>query len=161
MFHHAGIDGDDRVAIEKAYLEGNINVICCTSTLAVGVNLPCHMVIIKNTLTYEQNATKEYSDLEVMQMLGRAGRPQFDTSATAVIITTKNKAKRYEEMMSGQEVLESRFHLNLIEHLVSGPTIYAQYKCANDDRMLKLASELSKIESPRGGGSGERSSMFD
>lgn len=43
-FHHAGVGLDDRTAVEKAYLAGEINVICCTSTLAVGVNLPCHTV---------------------------------------------------------------------------------------------------------------------
>lgn len=73
-FHHAGLDIADRHAIEKGFLEGQINVICCTSTLAVGVNLPCHMVIMKNTVCFTDEGLKEYSDLEVMQMLGRAGR---------------------------------------------------------------------------------------
>ncbi|TKA75857.1 hypothetical protein B0A49_03310 [Cryomyces minteri] len=118
-FHHAGIDGSDRAIIEKAYLQGGVNVICCTSTLAVGVNLPCHFVIIKNTACY-MNALvgcKEYSDLEMMQMLGRAGRPQFDDSAVAVIMTRLEKVRHYEKMVSGQEILESRLHLNLIDHL--------------------------------------------
>lgn len=50
---------------------------------------------------------KEYSDLEVMQMLGRAGRPQFDNTAVAVIMTKQEKVKKYEKMVSGQEILES------------------------------------------------------
>jgi len=116
-FHHAGLDGPDKVAVEKGFLEGQINVICCTSTLAVGVNLPCHMVIIKNTVSYQNDGIKEYGDLEVMQMLGRAGRPQFDTSAVAVIITKQEKVKRYEKLVSGEELLESCLHLNLIDHL--------------------------------------------
>lgn len=36
-----------------------------------------------------------------------SGRPQYDDSAVAVIITKQEKAKRYEKMMSGEEVLES------------------------------------------------------
>lgn len=116
-FHHAGIDSDDRIKIEKAYLDGELSVICCTSTLAVGVNLPCHMVIIKNTVGFAQGGPQEYSDLEVMQMLGRAGRPQFDDSAIAVIMTKQNKVRKYEMMVTGQEVLESTLHLNLIDHL--------------------------------------------
>ena len=116
-FHHAGLDGRDRTAVEKGFLEGQVNVICCTSTLAVGVNLPCHMVIIKNTVSYQDDGIKEYADLEIMQMLGRAGRPQFDTSAVAVIITKQEKVKRYEKLVSGEEVLESCLHLNLIDHL--------------------------------------------
>lgn len=73
-FHHAGLDSSDRQAVEKGFLEGHINVICCTSTLAVGVNLPCHLVIIKGTVTFQEEGLKEYADLEIMQMLGRAGR---------------------------------------------------------------------------------------
>ncbi len=107
-FHHAGLTIQDRNIVEKAYLEGEINVICCTSTLAVGVNLPCHMAIVKNTVTYQQaGGCKEYSDLEIMQMLGRAGRPQFDDSAVAVIMTRLQRVPYYEKMISGQEILES------------------------------------------------------
>ena len=75
----------------------------------MGVNLPCHMVIIKGTVTYQSSnvGCKEYSDLEVMQMLGRAGRPQFDDSAVAVIMTRSHLAAHYEKMITGQEVLES------------------------------------------------------
>ena len=116
-FHHAGLDGSDRHAVETGFLEGQINVICCTSTLAVGVNLPCHMVIIKNTVSFQDDGIKEYADLEIMQMLGRAGRPQYDTTAVAVIITKQEKIKKYEKLVSGEELLESCLHLNLIEHL--------------------------------------------
>ena len=73
-YHHAGLGIGDRNAVEKGYLSGDISVICCTSTLAVGVNLPCHLVIIKNTMSYQDEGLKEYADLELMQMLGRAGR---------------------------------------------------------------------------------------
>ena len=105
--HHAGLSHEDRAAVERGFLEGNVNVICCTSTLAIGVNLPCHFVIIKNTMSYSQEGMKECSDLEVMQMLGRAGRPQFDKDAIAIIMTRQEKVKRYEKMVSGQEVVES------------------------------------------------------
>lgn len=49
-----------------------------TSTLAWGVNLPAHTVIIKGTQIYipEKGKWTELSHLDVMQMLGRAGRPQ-------------------------------------------------------------------------------------
>ncbi|KAI9714439.1 MAG: Sec63 [Bogoriella megaspora] len=118
-FHHAGVQQIDRHNVENGFLNGDINVICCTGTLAMGVNLPCHLVIIKGTVTYQNQsgATQEYSDLEIMQMLGRAGRPQFDDSAVAVIMTRSEKVKHYEKMVSGQEILESCLHRNLIEHL--------------------------------------------
>jgi hypothetical protein len=108
-FHHAGLDLNDRTGIEGAFLRGDISVICCTSTLAMGVNLPCHLVIIKNTVTWNGAGAAEYSDLEVMQMLGRAGRPQFDTSGVAVIMTRQEKVRHYELMVTGNQLLESRY----------------------------------------------------
>lgn len=50
-------------------------------------------------------------------MLGRAGRPQFEQSACAVILTREARVEHYNQMVSGQEPLESCLHLNLIEHL--------------------------------------------
>ena len=129
-FHHAGLDGSDRHIVEQGFLDGQVNVICCTSTLALGVNLPCHMVIIKNTVSYQDDCIREYADLEIMQMLGRAGRPQFDSTAVAVIITKQEKVKKYEKLVSGEELLESSLHLNLIDHLnaeIALGTIYDIY----------------------------------
>jgi ATP-dependent DNA helicase HFM1/MER3 len=83
----------------------------------VGVNLPCYLVIIKGTLTWQESGCRAYTDLEIMQMLGRAGRPQFETSAVAVIITKSERVNYFEKMVSGQEYLESCLHQNLINHL--------------------------------------------
>jgi ATP-dependent DNA helicase HFM1/MER3 len=116
-FHHAGLDLDDRMLVEKGFIVGDINVICCTSTLAVGVNLPCHLVIIKNTMAWSAEGLQEYSDLEMMQMLGRAGRPQYDDSAVAVIMTRQAKVRRYEMLVTGQDLIESKLHLNLVDHM--------------------------------------------
>ena len=63
-----------------------------TSTLAMGVNLPAHLVVVKSTQHYTCGVYTEYTETQVLQMIGRAGRPQFDTSATAVIMT-KTKTK--------------------------------------------------------------------
>ena len=60
-----------------------------TATLAWGVNLPAHTVIIKGTQVYnpEKGAWGELSPLDVMQMFGRAGRPQYDSQGEGIIIT--------------------------------------------------------------------------
>lgn len=118
-FHHAGLDAQDRRAVEQAFLDGRLNVICCTSTLAMGLNLPCHMVVLKGTTSYQEGSIAELSDLEFIQMLGRAGRPQFGNSGVAVVLTRARNKQHYEDMGSGQQILESTLHQNLIEHLNS------------------------------------------
>ena len=54
----------------------------CTATLAWGVNLPAHAVVIKGTEIYnaKQGGFVDVGILDVLQIFGRAGRPQFDTS---------------------------------------------------------------------------------
>ena len=115
--HHAGLEISDRSMVEKLFLAGHISVICATSTLAVGVNLPAHLVVLKNTLQYAGGCFEELSDLEVLQMIGRAGRPQFDQTGTAVIMTENKKVVSYENLVSGTEVLESYLHCSLLEHI--------------------------------------------
>lgn len=45
--HHAGMLRQDRNLVEKYFAAGHIKVLVCTATLAWGVNLPAHAVVIK------------------------------------------------------------------------------------------------------------------
>lgn len=45
--HHAGLSKDDRTLVEDLFADRNIQVLVSTATLAWGVNLPAHAVIIK------------------------------------------------------------------------------------------------------------------
>lgn len=124
-FHHAGMETFDRQLIEKMFLEGALLCVCCTATLAVGVNFPAHLVVIKSTLQYsKRGGYEEYQPSMVLQMIGRAGRPQFDTSGTAVIMTTESNVSLYQNLANGMAPIESSLHKSMIEHLNS--EIYLQ-----------------------------------
>lgn len=118
-FHHAGLGVSDRRLIEQNFLEGHLLVLCCTSTLAVGVNLPAHLVIIKNTFYYDEGRFKPYSESSLIQMMGRAGRPQFDTEATAVIMTKTFCRDEIEKMLTGKLIIDSHLHKFLTQHINS------------------------------------------
>ena len=45
--HHAGMLRADRNLVERLFLDGLVKVLVCTATLAWGINLPAHAVIIK------------------------------------------------------------------------------------------------------------------
>ncbi len=79
--HHAGLSRTDRDLVEELFADRHLNILVSTATLAWGVNLPAHTVIIKGTQVYspEQGRWVEISLQDIMQMLGRAGRPHFDT----------------------------------------------------------------------------------
>lgn len=81
-FHHAGMVRADRNLVEKMFMNGDVKILVATATLAWGVNLPAYAVVIKGTDVYDVNMSesKDLSILDVQQMFGRAGRPQFDTN---------------------------------------------------------------------------------
>ncbi|KAG0697011.1 DEAD-domain-containing protein [Suillus ampliporus] len=117
--HHAGLTISDRKAVEDLYLRKVLRVLLATSTLAVGVNLPAHLVVIKGVKLFQNGESKEYSDLDIMQMMGRAGRPQFDTEGVAIILCETELESKYRDLVQGTTPLESSLHMNLTEHLNS------------------------------------------
>ncbi|KAJ3343760.1 Sec63 [Gonapodya sp. JEL0774] len=114
-FHHAGLESGDRRIVERLFLDGLLRLICTTTTLAVGVNLPAHLVILKGTQQYANGKYSPYSELDIMQILGRAGRPQFDDTGVAVILTTTDRRDFYENLVTGRSVVESQLHEDLVE----------------------------------------------
>ncbi|PFH60505.1 hypothetical protein XA68_10854 [Ophiocordyceps unilateralis] len=117
--HHAGMSRIDRTDVEDLFARGAIQVLVCTATLAWGVNLPAHTVIIKGTQIYspEKGTWVELSPQDVLQMLGRAGRPQFDTYGEGIIITTQSEIQYYLSLLNQQLPIESQFVSKLVDNL--------------------------------------------
>lgn len=113
--HHAGMSRADRTLVEELFADGHVQVLVSTATLAWGVNLPAHTVIIKGTQMYnpEKGGWDELSFQDVMQMMGRAGRPQFDTFGEGIIITQHSELQYYLSLLNQQLPIESQFVNNL------------------------------------------------
>jgi pre-mRNA-splicing helicase BRR2 len=117
--HHAGMTRADRTLVEDLFADGHIKVLCSTATLAWGVNLPAHAVIIKGTQIYspEKGRWVELSPQDVLQMLGRAGRPQYDTYGEGIIITAHSELQYYLSLLNTQLPIESQFISKLADNL--------------------------------------------
>ncbi|KAK6185571.1 hypothetical protein SNE40_007775 [Patella caerulea] len=117
--HHAGMTRVDRTLVEDLFADRHIQVLVSTSTLAWGVNLPAHTVIIKGTQIYnpEKGRWVELGALDVMQMLGRAGRPQYDTKGEGIMITNHSELQYYLSLMNQQLPVESQFISKLADNL--------------------------------------------
>ncbi|XP_061675544.1 activating signal cointegrator 1 complex subunit 3 isoform X3 [Syngnathoides biaculeatus] len=117
--HHAGMLRADRNLMESMFSRGYLKVLVCTATLAWGVNLPAHAVIIKGTQIYDakRGALVDLGILDVMQIFGRAGRPQFDKYGEGTIITTHDKLSHYLTLLTQQNPIESQFLVSLADNL--------------------------------------------
>ncbi|XP_052863801.1 probable ATP-dependent DNA helicase HFM1 [Anopheles cruzii] len=115
-YHHAGLLASDRTRIESSFRSGHIAILCCTSTLCMGVNLPAYLVIIKSTFSY---TGKDYSNNYLLQMMGRAGRSEFNEHGVAVIMTTESNVDRYRKLAANMLPTESQLHNKLPELLNS------------------------------------------
>lgn len=108
--HHAGMVRSDRTLVEDLFADKHVQVLVSTATLAWGVNLPCHTVIIKGTQMYnpEQGRWVELSPLDIMQMMGRAGRYGLDSEGEGIIMTAHSELQYYLSLMNQQLPIESQ-----------------------------------------------------
>ena len=88
-FHHAGLTTGQRNKIEQMFKDGDLYCIVATPTLAQGVNLPARRVVIRDVKRWNTAAGRNMPMpiMEIKQMLGRAGRPKYDSKGDAWIIS--------------------------------------------------------------------------
>jgi helicase len=106
-FHHAGLAPKQREIIEANFKKGVIKIICCTPTLAAGVDLPAYRVIIRDLKRFSDTGWGGMASipvLEYLQMAGRAGRPKFDNVGEAIILAAKegDKERHHETYILGE-----------------------------------------------------------
>ncbi|KAG9393364.1 Activating signal cointegrator 1 complex subunit 3 ASCC3 [Carpediemonas membranifera] len=116
-FHHAGLLRRDRNLVEEVFTRGGMRVLVSTATLAWGVNLPAHTVIIKGTELYTDGGWRNIGVLDVEQIFGRAGRPQFDASGRGVLITKRDQLEPYLQRLLHKVPIESSMMATLHNHL--------------------------------------------
>jgi activating signal cointegrator complex subunit 3 len=117
--HHAGLSSRDRDTVEKLFLGGEIQVLVATATLAWGVNLPARFVIVKGTEYFDgkQSRYVDYPLTDVLQMIGRAGRPGFDTEGKALVMVEESKKSFYKKFLYLPFPVESCLEERMCENL--------------------------------------------
>ena len=117
-FHTSALEYADRDLCEQLFRGRILTVLCCTSTLAMGVNLPAFLCVVRGTRQYAGSGT--YREMErgtLLQMCGRAGRPQFDVEGRAVIMTQRSTVGAYVGLVHGTDPIESNLGLAMPEHI--------------------------------------------
>ena len=85
-YHHAALPADIQAEIEDAVRQGTIKIICATSTLTEGVNLPVRTVIISERGYYDGTKFNTFiNSVGLMNAAGRAGRAGRETEGWVVV----------------------------------------------------------------------------
>uniref|UniRef100_A0A8C9G6L8 Activating signal cointegrator 1 complex subunit 3 n=1 Tax=Pavo cristatus TaxID=9049 RepID=A0A8C9G6L8_PAVCR len=131
--HHAGMTRVDRTLVEDLFADKHIQVLVSTATLAWGVNLPAHTVIIKGTQVYspEKGRWTELGALDILQMLGRAGRPQYDTKGEGILITSHGELQYYLSLLNQQLPIESQM-VSKLPDMLNAETVLGNVQNAKD-----------------------------
>lgn len=109
-YHHAGLQNAHRAAVESAFRDRRLSVICATPTLAAGVNVPARRVVVRDQQRYTGSEMAWLPTLEVHQMCGRAGRPHLDPYGEAVLVADEGaEAALWDRYVEGEpEAVESK-----------------------------------------------------
>ncbi len=126
-FHHAGMLSAQRRLVEKLFRERKIKVIVATTTLAAGLNLPARSVVIKDIFRYDGFSSSMIPNLEVQQMLGRAGRVKFDRIGNGYIYSSTQMLEQvYASYINGEiesitsSMNEGRIRMHVLGLISSG-----------------------------------------
>ncbi len=103
-FHHAGLIQKDREYIEEAFKEKKLlKIIVATTTLAMGIDYPASWVLIKDIKRYNGAFSDLLPKNEIIQMMGRAGRPKYDTQGTSIVFCNEKDARKVvDQYFSGK-----------------------------------------------------------
>ena len=78
-FHHAGLHVQLKTLVETLYEQRLIKVLYCTSTFALGINLPAKTVVFDGLKKFDGQQVSPLKVRQFMQKAGRAGRRGLDS----------------------------------------------------------------------------------
>ncbi len=112
--HHAGHLPAWRLLVENMMINGYLDAIFSTSTVAAGVNFPARTVVIMQSDRFDGQRFIDMTATEFHQMTGRCGRRGLDKVGFIVMIPGKylDISLVRELLLSSPEPLKSRININ-------------------------------------------------
>jgi replicative superfamily II helicase len=148
-WHHAGLQHFQKKEIETLFLKEKLRFIFCTPTLAMGVNLPAYSVIIYDSTRWNGLLSDEVliDNIEIQQMVGRAGRPQFGQTECDVYVYVHQKYNPYtieESIIESKMLKQMKSVLN--EWINSSITMKDEIKICLNQTLLSQQIDRDEIK---------------
>jgi superfamily II RNA helicase len=94
-FHHAGLHVLLKLLVEELYENRLIRALYCTSTFALGINMPTRTVVFDGIRKFNGQQMALLTTRQFMQKAGRAGRRGLDESGEVIV---RVDYEEYEEL---------------------------------------------------------------
>jgi helicase len=119
QFHCADLELGERLEVESSFRDraNHLRVVIATSTLAWGVNLPARRVIVCGV----HRGLEDVNELDILQMVGRAGRMGLDPVGDAYVLLPQPGAEVYQQRIEHPGPIRSNLADPLIAkfHIIS------------------------------------------
>ena len=122
FYHHSDLSIDERTVVEKGYRARCLPVLCATTTLAVGVNLPVHTAVIATL----KMGPKAIGANLYRQMAGRAGRAGFDTCGESFLVVRPSELPKAKALLASPP-----------ERIVSNVDVLVKGRCETNSALQR------------------------
>ncbi len=111
-YHHAGMLPVYKEIVERLFTSGRVRMLFCTSTFALGINMPARTVAFAGLRKFDGEKMDYMLCREYGQMAGRAGRQGIDEHGLVLsrVDPTKDRPRGVERVLTGKpEPVTSRW----------------------------------------------------
>jgi len=156
-YHHAGLIPQMKRLVEVLFEERLLKVVYCTSTFALGINMPARTVVFESLIKYDGQGFRPLTNMEFFQKAGRAGRRGIDEIGYVV---ARFDPKDHEEIPlykeNNIEPIESSFRLsyNSVVNLLSRHSVEeveqflssSLWTYQHEDEKKRIQGEIARLK---------------
>jgi superfamily II RNA helicase len=153
--HHAGMMSILREIVEILFAKGMIKMLFCTTSVAIGLNLPVKTCIFTDINKHDGEQLTVLQGHEYTQAAGRAGRLGLDTVGHVIHLNNlfDVESVTYKNMLKGNpQTLVSKFKvsynlmLNMIDQDITRFASQSMIKTDIDGELRNVENELTKVQ---------------
>eukprot|EP00057_Strongylocentrotus_purpuratus_P018689 XP_011673163.1 PREDICTED: U5 small nuclear ribonucleoprotein 200 kDa helicase-like [Strongylocentrotus purpuratus] len=116
---HEGLSEIEQKVVEQLYMSGAVQVVVASRMMCWGMTLNAHLVVVMDTQYYNGkiHAYVDYPITDVLQMTGRANRPEIEHEVSkCVVLCQGSKKDFYKKFMYEPLPVESHLDHCLHDH---------------------------------------------